>query len=664
MKRTLALLLVLVMAFSLCLTGCGTPAEETASDTAEAPAAETDTAEAAEPAAAPADGEPVYGGSATIYYQNFNQVFDPAMSESYTYSLWLEALWGPNWGLNDPDTYNFDANVLPLAYMDGQIAKEWNWVKNGDGTSELEVTIRDDIYFQDKDAEYDVFGGRNLTAEDVAYSYTRLLEVEEASAAAAEPQPGEPGYDPNSDTADEPQPGEPGYDPNADTADAPQPGEPGYDPNSDGGASAEAGATVSYDVDWNSVFSGILDLTRADCVEATGDYTLVFHLCTESEVKLETLMYTQVKITGVEWDTLTDEQRDDWHYACGTGPFILVGYEPDSYYKFERNPKYYDYDERHPENQLPYLDELILTSVNDAAAIQSSFIAGNLDYVSMDANLTADQTNQIVDALDGDVQVLYYASNAAGIALKVNQEPFSDIRVRIALQKAVNLEEVNAAYYDYETPLELAGLWIADRSEWSAIDEWDDELTAEYSYDPEGAKALLAEAGYPDGFTFTCALDTNADQDLYQLIKSYFAAIGVTMEIEVCADMMEAHNISGDGEDPRVINQNIADLESAESATFMYASTGFANPTFHTDTEFDSVLEAAGSATDTQELIELSKQADLMFSESHWIIACSGCTQKTELLSSRIGGLENGERISYRCFTQNFLARIWVKDGQ
>lgn len=599
MKRTLAFVLVLVMMMSLCLAGCGSKTE------APAPEAEA-AAPVADPAAPAEAGEPVYGGSATIYYQNFNEVFDPAMSESYTYSLWLEGLWAPNWGLNDPAQYNFDANFLPLEYIDGQIAESWEWVKNGDGTSDLYVTIRDDVYFQQKDAEYDIFGGRKLTAEDVKFSYDRLF-----------------------------------------------------------GTGKDASAEMAYyGVSWSSVFAGVFDLESGNVVDVVDENQVVFHLISESEAILELLMSTHVNITGVEWDTLTEDQKNDWHYACGTGPYVLTDYEPDSFYKYARNENYYDCDERYPENKLPYLDELTLTAINDAAAIQSSFIAGNLDYISLDANLSADQYAQIIGGLNGDVQVLSYDSNAAGIALKVNQKPFDDLRVRVALQKAINLEEVNAAYYDYETPLNLAGLWIAPRSDWSSQPDWSEELKAEFAYDPEAAKALLAEAGYPDGFTFTCVLNPNADQDLYQLIKSYFAAIGVTMELEPISDMMECNNISGNAEDPRVINQNLADLDAADSAVFMYASTGFANPTHHTNTEFDALLNQAAAAATNDEAAAAAKAADQIFAENHWVLACAGTTVKNELLSSRIGGLENGERISYASFTRTFLARIWANDAQ
>ncbi len=81
-------------------------------------------------------------------------------------------------------------------------------------------------------------------------------------------------------------------------------------------------------------------------------------MATPSEVSLSEFIIAQVNITGPEWDTLTDDQKLDWHYACGTGPYILTEYVADNHYTFAKNENYYDYDERYPENKLPYLDTI------------------------------------------------------------------------------------------------------------------------------------------------------------------------------------------------------------------------------------------------------------------------------------------------------------------
>ena len=551
--------------------------------------------------------EPTYGGSATFYYLNFNEAFDPAVGESYTYAMWLEPLWTADWGLNDPDTFNFDSNVLPYEYITGQIADSWEWELTEDASgdvsgSDLTVKIRDDVYFQEKDDEYDVFHGRNVTADDVVYSYDRTLGI----------------------------------------------------------GSYKDKEAPDYGGMWNMVLGDVVDLQSGDSIcEKIDDYTVVFHLKAVTEAQLGTFMQSMINITGPEWEDLTQEQQNDWHYACGTGPYILTDYSTGSFYKFKKNENYYDYDERYPDNKLPYLDEVTLTSVGDSAALMSSFIAGDLDYISFDSSLSDDQGAEIVNSLDGDVQVLTFNSNASAINFKVNSEPFNDINVRKAIQMAIDLDEVNSSYYGYTSELVIPTLFIRAREDWISLPDWDDELKSEYSYNPEAAKQLLEEAGYGDGLEFTVVLDANADPDIYELAKSYLAAINVTMNIEVVTDMQEIHSIQADESDNRAFSTHLADFESTDAALFNYATTGFAFATFHNDSKMDELLMAASAATTSEEQTRAAKEADLYFMQQHWTVAISGTTQKHEYLSSKIGGLSNGERISYSHFTKPFIARIW-----
>lgn len=598
MKRFAATLLALTLLLSLAACGPGESAQ-----TPE-PSGPAPTVTGGETTPAVDSGAPLYGGSATFYYSDFNQVFDPAMGEAYTYSLWLETLWTMDWGLNDPSVYGFKNNSLSADTVAGQIVDTWEWTCNGDGTSDLAVTIRDDIYFQEKDEAYDVFGGRNLTAADVAYSYDRLW----------------------------------------------------------GTGSCAGKAPVVIDADWLQRMDGLIDLENP--VEVTGDYSLVFHLTTESEPRLSEFMIAQINITGPEWDTLTDAQKNDWHYACGTGPYILTDYVAGSHYTFTKNENYYDYDERHPENKLPYLNTVTLTSVADATAAMSAFIAGNLDYIAITANLSEDQTAQLKAACGDSLRELIYPYSGEGLSLKVNQAPFNDIRVRVAMQKAINLEEVNAAYFGYDTPVQYAGLWDPTLAGWSATDEWDSKLVDEYTYDPEAAKALLADAGYPDGFSFTVAVDNMADVDLFQLAKSYLSAIGINMDIQVLSDMMEGRQIQGDPNDPRQFNMNIGTSVDAGFAYQTFATDGFAYCNYHEDTHMNELLFNTRGATTLEDQAAYAKQTDLYFSQQHWTIALSGITQAHEYLASRIGGLENGELLSAYHLTKPILARVWAKDAQ
>ncbi len=601
-KRILAAFLAAAMTLSL--AACGGAGSTANEESGNAQSTETESV-------ALEETEPQYGGSATFYFTDFNNVFDPAMGEAYTYSLWLEYLWAPNWGLNDPETFNFDINTFTVDTADGQIAKEWSWenYEDGDGHSDLYVTIRDDIYFQEKEEEYDIFHARNLTAADVVWTYSRLWGKGTGLFLGEEP--------------------------------------------------------FMIDGDWYNRFMGIVDYDLDDPVEQISDYELVFHLATESESRLSELMIGQVNITGPEWGDLTSDQQNDWHYACGTGPYILTDYQAGSYYKLTRNENYYDVDDRHPENKLPYLDEIILTSVTDNTAAMSSFISGDLDYISMKAFLSDDQASELVNSLGGNIQIFSYDYGANALTLKCNQEPFSDERVRIALQKAINLEEVNTAYLGYDAEdFEYASLWATALTGWTSVEDWDEELISEYTYDPEGAKALLEEAGYPDGFSFTVAIDTDADADLFQLAKSYFAEIGVEMEIEVLADMMEGREVQGNSEDTRQFNLGVGNSSDAGFAYQTYASDGFAYAIYANDSTMDELLRNTRDAMTLEEQAQNAYDADLYFAKQHWAIVLSGQTKQKEYLSTRIGGLENGELISAYHNYKTILPRLYAVDNE
>ena len=62
-------------------------------------------------------------------------------------------------------------------------------------------------------------------------------------------------------------------------------------------------------------------------------------------------------------------------------------------------------------------------------------------------------------------------------------------------------------------------------------EEWPQELKDEYAYNPATAKKLLADAGYPNGFKTNIVVDTTGDMNLMQIVKSYFAQVGIDMEI-------------------------------------------------------------------------------------------------------------------------------------
>ena len=579
-KRLVSLLLALAMAASLAACGGGTDApQDSGAPESQAPEA-----------SAPASSEPRYGGNLTVYFQEFYNDYDPSIADMRPYALWYESLFAMDWSREDTGEV-FTSDYMTMEWMTGQIADSYTFEGGV-----LTVKLREDVYFQDKEP----YNGRQLVAEDVKWSYDRLLGTGS-----------------------------------------------GYD--------------TPYEcmANWSSV------LYMVESIETDGDFTVIFRFNTDSELALNAFMTAQVCIAGHEWDELTDEQKTDWHYAAGTGPYILEEYVPDSYMKFVRNENYYDHDERYPENQLPYLDSVTLQLVADSTSVQTQFMAGNLDVVAWGGNvLTKTEAELLEETMDPESYVRYdFISAPPAVGLKMTHPALADPNVRKALQMAVNSEEIYREYYGYgDADLNIPGVW-ALATQYSSADEWSQELKdSYYVYDPEGAKQLLADAGYPDGFAFDVVIFANLDADLFTLAASYLKEIGVTMNVTVATSPMEMQQLGKDLTNQISIfgsggQSRIGNIEA------YFTPGGVENGTAVDDPEFTAMIEAFNACTTMEEAEKIGKEMDEYWAEQHWCLYLGGAEMISTFVSSRIGGY-SGERLWKNWNADQILARVWVTDGK
>lgn len=145
---------------------------------------------------------------------------------------------------------------------------------------------------------------------------------------------------------------------------------------------------------------------------------------------------------------------EDWEYAVGTGPWILTEMIPGNMVTFEKNPNYWGYDERYPENRLPYADTLKVMSVSESSTKLASLRTGQIDFAD---ELTLQQYEILAES-DTDLliyQVPFIATN--GLQLNMTHEPFDDINVRKALQMAIDRETMAAQYFGGTSPIPAAG---------------------------------------------------------------------------------------------------------------------------------------------------------------------------------------------------------------
>jgi peptide/nickel transport system substrate-binding protein len=405
------------------------------------------------------------------------------------------------------------------------------------------------------------------------------------------------------------------------------------------------------------------NLAMLQSVEVVDDYTVTFHFSQKSEVAVSNFMCCQVYIGGPEWDTLTADQKADYHYACGTGPYSISEYVKDSYLTLTKNKDYWAHDERYPDNQLPYLDKVNLVYVDNSSNILSQFISGDLDVLcSRFSILNSSELQQLKDNMDASAyrSVDYYGASMS-IGLKQNgNEALSKLEVREALQYAVNLDEINSQYFKHDTPVSLSTLFMSGTQ---YAHTWTDaEKESYYTYDADKAKQMLAEAGYPNGFTFDVVIFSRLDTTLFQLIAEQLKAVGVTMNLTVGNTPPEMTSVGADATNPACVFFNIAATNVNNGFNYAY-STGTWNYIHQTtDQGLDDALNAMKQATTLSDVVTNAQKADELYTDAHYLLAISSAEQVTNLYSSRVQGFSGNEPLN---LDQGFVySRLWVSDGK
>jgi peptide/nickel transport system substrate-binding protein len=168
--------------------------------------------------------------------------------------------------------------------------------------------------------------------------------------------------------------------------------------------------------------------------------------------------------------------------GIGTGPFKLVEYVPQDRIVYARNPDYWD-------QPLPYLDGMVFKVLTEENARLAALRAGQIQYAFLSAQGAAQ--------LEGAQGVSVMKSPFAWVALhyiSVVDKPLSDARVRRAMRMAVDTNEViQKAVYGAGVP---SGPVPTGYGDWYL----EPQSLPYLKPDVEGARKLLAEAGYPNGF--------------------------------------------------------------------------------------------------------------------------------------------------------------------
>jgi peptide/nickel transport system substrate-binding protein len=232
-----------------------------------------------------------------------------------------------------------------------------------------------------------------------------------------------------------------------------------------------------------SGFTGIANYLQPNSVEKVDDYTVKFHADRAVADFAYHLSSYMAAVLPADWG------GDFYKQPYGTGPFTIKEFTPDQRIIFQARQDYWDIGlDGKP---LPYLDSLEIRNYPDDASRLDALLKGEIQL----SGINIPMLSQIIKS-DTVKPTSFQSGGFFNAALHTDEKPFDDVRVRQALKMAVDRTKwVDAVYMGYAIPgndTPLAPSVYADAPQIPATKQ-----------DIEGAKKLLAEAGYPNGINLT-----------------------------------------------------------------------------------------------------------------------------------------------------------------
>jgi peptide/nickel transport system substrate-binding protein len=253
------------------------------------------------------------------------------------------------------------------------------------------------------------------------------------------------------------------------------------------------------------VGEGISTIKSIDTPDAT---TVVMNL-SQPDYQIPLVVAERVgQITNPKYTTAQLNEKPE-----GAGPFTAVTVVAGSKATFVKNPNYWDAKDIHIAN-------VTVSFGVDASSIVSGLQSGVYNF----ADLATSQAKAAKAAgLDVVVQPGF---NATNLSVNTSIAPFNNPKVLQAVNYAINRKEiVSQADFGYGTPAyePFPSNYIA----------YDKASANTYPYSPSKAKQLLAEAGYPNGFSVTLTVGTSVGTAENELLQAQLKAVGIKATLKV-----------------------------------------------------------------------------------------------------------------------------------
>ncbi len=282
----------------------------------------------------------------------------------------------------------------------------------------------------------------------------------------------------------------------------------------------------------------------------------------------------------------------------GTGPFRFVSRSAQDAIVLEKFDDYW--------GTPAYLDKVTFKINENADSLMMALQSGAIDLCNHLPTANAAQIGEDFYIEEGAMSLVQalYLNNA--------QAPFDNVLVRQALCYATDRQEIlDLAFDGYGT--------LVGSSMYPTLSKYFDEtLTDTYSYDPEKARELLAQAGYPDGFSMTITVPSNYPQhvDTAEVLAQQYKAVGITVEIlPVEWNVWVEDAYTGRNFQSTVVGVD-ASAMTARAMLERFVSTAGDNFINYQNSDYDTLFAQAQAASDEATQVQLYKDLQRNLAEN------------------------------------------------
>lgn len=364
-------------------------------------------------------------------------------------------------------------------------------------------------------------------------------------------------------------------------------------------------------------------------VETPDDHTLTFRLAEPCVYFLDLL---RLPVYTPSCERYADSPDSGWdtdpETSLANGPFCLTEYVPDQYFVLEKNENYWDKERIH-------LDRITYRFFDDTQSMANAYQAGEVDVATSLPSTVMELYDGQDDLLVTDLIATRY------IYFNLNVEPLDDVRVREAINLAINREELcQIVGTDTEPTYNLIAKYMKDKE---TGEYFVDGAEQPFEENVERARELLAEAGYPNGEgfpTLTYSYPTlEMDSDTAQVIQEQLKE-NLNINIELNAQELQSNYSSRYAGDFDMIRMNwTADFADPYTYLSMLLSNSTYNCSGIQDAEYDVLVERSSSESDPAKRAELMHQAEQLAVGEQFYIMPLYAMKSVNLVNPKITGI-------------------------